>query len=271
MNYEFTYLAPATRAELLELLSPGDPAVRVMAGGTDLLVNIRLGFQKPRVVVDLKKIPEHGRITWSNTEGLSIGPAVTVNQLLGDRVIAKRFPALVDAANQLASYQIRNRATVIGNLCNASPCADMAPPLLCLGAKLILTSQKGSRELPLEEFFIGPKRSVLEAGEYFERLIVPAAMQGARGGYRKLKRIQGHDIGLVSVELMIKNKLMRVAIGSAGPRPVLCRDFAAKEPISAVIADALERISPIDDVRCSRDYRIFMVQTYIERLMKEVR
>ncbi len=271
MNYDFAYRAPASRAELLELLSAGEPGRRILAGGTDLIVNVRLGFVKPTVVIDLKKIPAHREIAWDDREGLSIGPAVTINQMLGDRTVAKRFPALVSAGSQLASYQLRNRATVIGNLCNASPCADMAPPLLCLGAKLVLTSRRGSRELPLSEFFTGPKRTVLEPGEYFEKLVVPAASADARGAYRKLKRIRGHDIGLVSVALTKKGRLMRASIGSAGPKPVLCRDFDVKESSKKVIADALDRVSPIDDVRCSRDYRLFMIETYIERLMKEVR
>lgn len=271
MNYEFVYRAPSSRAELLDLLNSGDDGRRLLAGGTDLIVNIRLGFLKPGVVIDLKKVPEHRRITWDDREGLTIGPAVTINQMLGDKVVQKRFPALVSAGSQLASYQLRNRATVIGNLCNASPCADMAPPLLCLGARLVLTSKKGSRDLPLAEFFTGPKRTVLEPGEYFEKLVVPAEGADAKGEYRKLKRIRGHDIGLVSVALTRKGKLMRVAIGSAAPKPILCRDFDAKEPVKRVVEDALGRVSPIDDVRCSRDYRLFMIQTYIERLHKEVR
>jgi carbon-monoxide dehydrogenase medium subunit len=271
MNYDFGYVAPASRSELLDLLSSGDPGTRLLAGGTDLIVNVRLGFQKPAIVVDVKKISEHGRITWDDREGLTIGPAVTINQLLVDRTVRKLFPALIAAGSQLASYQLRNRATVIGNLCNASPCADMAPPLLCLGARLILTSTRGSRELPLAQFFTGPKQTALEPGEYFEKLAVPAESAGARGDYRKLKRIRGHDIGLVSVALTKRAKLMRVAVGSAGPKPVLCRDFDVKEPVKRVLADALERVSPIDDVRCSRDYRFFMIETYIERLMKEVR
>lgn len=272
MLYEFDYHAPKSQRELLDILSGEGGNARILAGGTDLMVNIRLGFVRPGRVVDLKKIPAHGQITFTKTEGLTIGPAVTINQLMNNPVVQKQFPVLIEAGKVLASHQLRNRATVIGNLCNASPCADMAPPLLCLGARVVLIGSKGNRrELSLPEFFIGVKKTKLATDEYCEAIVVPPGAAGARGGFQKLKRVKGHDIGVLSVCLLKQRDLMRVAIGSAAPTPILLKDFTAKTAPDRICQEALRSISPIDDVRGSADYRNFMAQTYIRNLLKEVR
>jgi len=269
MIYEFSYLAPKNKRELLRIISESKNGFKLLAGGTDLLVNIRLGLIKPTTVVDIKKISGHREII-SSKEGLSFGPAVTISDLIENKTVQNKYPVLVKAGSGLASIQIRNRATVIGNICNASPCADMALPLLCLDAKIKLTSIEGSRILPLRDFFAGVKRTNMGPGEYCEKIIVPVEFAGVTGGFMKLKRIKGHDIGLISVCMITRDDRLRVAIGSAAPTPLLLKEFSTNDSPSKVCLAARNSINPIDDVRCSRDYRIFMAQVYIRRLMKEV-
>ena len=159
MLHRFEYAAPRDRTELLELLAARGGGAMLLAGGTDLIVNIRGGSVRPQLVVDVKRVPGWGAITWSAADGLVIRPATTINALLRDPVVGARFPLLAACARDLASHQIRNRATVIGNIVNASPCADMAPALLCLGARASVASTRGVREIPLSEFFTGVKRT----------------------------------------------------------------------------------------------------------------
>ncbi|RMH59988.1 MAG: xanthine dehydrogenase family protein subunit M [Candidatus Hydrogenedentota bacterium] len=271
MIREFSYQAPRKQKELLDILASERENARVLAGGTDLLVNIRLGLQHPRIVVDIKKIREHTAIRFDEKEGLSIGAAVTINEVMENRDVQKHFPALVEAAKVLASHQLRNRATVIGNLCNASPCADMAPPLLCLDARVEIVSDSGRRNLPLEAFFAGVKKTRLTPGEYVERIVVPPRWADAGGGFRKMKRVRGHDIGVLSVCLTKKGPLRRVAVGSAAPTPVLVGEFRGRVSTEEVIRKAMRRINPIDDVRGSAEFRRFLTRRYVAELMKEVR
>jgi len=268
MLAEFSYRAPRTRDELLGLLAESDGKRKIMAGGTDLLVGIRDGALRPSLVIDIKKIEGFDRIAFDSKSGLSLGPAVTINALLESGIVCGKFPVLAAAASELASSQLRNRATVVGNIVNASPCADMAPPLLCLEASVILASASGVREVLLRDFFTGVKKTVLRPNELMERIIIPASMAGCRGGFLKLKRIKGHDLGIVSVAMIRQGKILRLAIGSAAPTPVLVPDLPASASAEKVCREALKAIQPIDDVRCTREYREFMVGVFIKRLLE---
>ena len=256
MLHRFGYAAPSERRELLDLLAERAGA-KLLAGGTDLLVNIRAGASKPALVIDVKKVAGFSGISWSETEGLVIRPAVTINEVLRDAAVLSRFPLLADCASDLASYQIRNRATVAGNVVNASPCSDMAPALLCLGARALLASSGGERELPFSDFFQGVKKTAIRPDEVLERIVVPASSAGARGGYRKLKRIAGHDLGIVGVALSRKDGRLKLGISSSAPTPVLVEGLGEGDPVEKVVAAARKAISPISDVRCSREYREF--------------
>ena len=191
MTAMFGYRAPTSRAELLTLLADHGGGARVLAGGTDLLGDVRSGLARPDVMVDVKKVAGFADLTWSADDGLVISPAVTINDILLSARVRESFPLLVACAEDLASHQIRNRATVIGNVANASPCADMSPALLCLGATVVLSSADGSRELPIAEFFTGAKQTVVAAAEVIERIVIPPQSADARGSYRKLK----HPVG----------------------------------------------------------------------------
>jgi CO/xanthine dehydrogenase FAD-binding subunit len=272
MLQHFTYLAPRTRAELLGVLAEEGAAASLLAGGTDLLVNIRAGLARPKVVVDAKKVEGFGDLDWNDREGLVIHAGVTINALLGDAKIRSDYPLLIACARDLASHQIRNRATVVGNVVNASPCADMAPALLCLRAHAVISSKRGEREVPFSAFFKGVKRTVVAPDELVERIVVPAASAGARGGYHKLKRINGHDLGIVGVALCIdRDGGMRLTIGSCAPTPVLVDGLDPSLSADAAVASVMRAISPISDVRATKEYRLHMVECYVRRLLDEVR
>ena len=165
--------------------------------------NIRGGLAHPRIVVDVKKVEGFSGIVWSAQDGLLIHAGATINDVLQDARVRSDFVLLAACAHDLASYQIRNRATVVGNVVNASPCSDMAPGLLCLQARAVISSRRGEREVPFKEFFKGVKKTVVRPDEVLERIVVPAASAGARGNYHKLKRINGHDLGIVGVAMCL--------------------------------------------------------------------
>ena len=271
MLHEFKYAAPSSREELLTILAEARSEARLLAGGTDLLVNIRGGLSKPKLVVDVKKVRGYGGISWDGSEGLTLRPAVTINELLADKTVRERYPLLAECGHDLASYQVRNRATVMGNVVNASPCSDMAPALLCLGAVAVIASSRGERRIPFGEFFKGVKKTVVQDDEILERIIVPAASAGARGAYRKLKRINGHDLGIVGVALMKKDGQVRLGISSSAPTPVLVDGLSESDGAERAVAAARSATSPISDVRCSAEYRAFMIETFVRRLYGEVK
>lgn len=271
MLHDFEYAGPTNRGELHELLAKRGREAKLLAGGTDLLVNMRAGVAKPVLVVDVKKVREFRGITWDAKEGLVIRPAVTINEVLAHGVVNEHFPLLAECAHDLASYQIRNRATVIGNVVNASPCSDMAPALLCLEATAVISSKRGERSIPFAQFFTGVKRTVLQEDELLERIVVPAESAGARGSYLKLKRINGHDLGIVGVALMRHKGKLRLGVSSSAPTPVLVEGLAEGDAEEKVLAAVRSAISPISDVRCSKEYREFMVETFTKRLLREVK
>jgi len=271
MLYEFHYLAPRTVAELAETLDEHRDDGKFLAGGTDLIPNIRNGIMKPGFVIDGKKVPDAARIAWSDRDGLSMGLAVTINDVLRSKEARELYPVLCTCAHELASHQVRNRATVAGNVVNASPCSDMAPALLCLGASAVLRSKGGERVVPFSQFFAGVKKTVLKPGEFLERIVVPAASKGARGSYLKLKRIAGHDLGIVGVLMVRLGDSMRFAVSSAAPTPVLVDTVTAKDSPDEAARKVLAAVSPISDVRGTKEYREHMIGVYVRRLLAEVR
>jgi len=269
MVYEFRYLAPRTAAELAAALDDNKSEGKILAGGTDLIPNIRSGSLKPRVVVDVKKYEGADRLAFGS-DGLTMGPAVTINDLLRSRDARERYPVLCACAHELASHQIRNRATVAGNVVNASPCSDMAPALLCLGASAVLRSATGERVVPFSRFFAGVKKTVLAPGEFLSRIIVPAESAGAAGAYLKLKRIAGHDLGIVGVLMTRLDGRVRFGVSSAAPTPVLVDTVSEKDDPDEAARKVLAAVSPISDVRGTKEYREHMIGVYARRLFTEV-
>ncbi|MBU0928125.1 MAG: FAD binding domain-containing protein [Spirochaetes bacterium] len=269
MVYEFRYLAPRTATELATVLDDIKADGRILAGGTDLIPNIRNGVFKPRIVVDVKKFQGADRMAFGS-EGLSMGPAVTINDVLRSKDARERYPSLCACAHELASHQVRNRATVAGNVVNASPCSDMAPALLCLGARAVIRSATGERVVPFANFFAGVKKTVLVPGEFLATIIIPAESAGAAGRYLKLKRIAGHDLGIVGVLMTRKDGELRFGVSSAAPTPVLVDTVGAKDDPDEAARKVLASVSPISDVRGTKEYREHMIGVYVRRLLSEV-
>jgi carbon-monoxide dehydrogenase medium subunit len=262
----FEYQAPRSEEALLDLLADLGPRARLLAGGTDLLVDLRSGKPGPEVVVDVKRVPGLGAIRFDKREGLSIHAAATCRDLIDDKVVRAKFPLLADAAGRIGSPQLRNRATIVGNLCTASPCADMGCALLAHGASVELASRAGVRIVPLRAFFRGVKQTDRRPDEIVLRVIVPPELVGATGGMEKLKRIKGHDLALASAMLVVWEGGLRVGVGSSAPTPVVTDDLPRRASLARVQAAVTAVIRPIDDLRASAEYRTFMVGVFVERL-----
>ena len=270
MLNHFTYFKPQTESELLEKIKSYGNDAKVLAGGTDLLIYMKQGIAAPQVLIDVKGISEYSKIITASDGSMTIGASVTCNDVIENECINKHFSVLVEAAKTLGSYQLRNRATVVGNICNASPAADMAGPLLVLGASVLVGNERGGREIPLTDFFLGVKKNALKIGEFVKAIKVPAYFRDAKSGYIKASRIKGHDLGICNVAMCRVNGTLKVSIGSCAITPVLLHDFDSININNKLVIDtALKSINPIDDIRGSKDYRKHLVKVFINRLLEK--
>ena len=195
----FDYIIPKDHAEASALLAQGTGVARAFMGGTDLLIRIRGGFVRPERVVDLKHLPGIRDIGQSPDGWLVIGAACTMNQVAGHPTVQAHYDLLAQACNSVASYQLRNRATLGGNICNASPAADTAPALYCLDAVVEIFGPHGARRVPIAEFFVGPGKSALKPGEFVTAIHLPPAPAQNAAAFNKLGRTKIGDISMVSV------------------------------------------------------------------------
>lgn len=269
MLNQFTYFKPRTEKELIEKLDNVKQGIKILAGGTDLLIYMKQYIVQPNVLIDIKGVKEYSKIITESDGSITIGASVTCNDLIENECIQKHFPILVEAAKTLGSYQLRNRATIVGNICNASPAADMAGPLLVLGASVVVGNSSGGREIQLKDFFTGVKKNALKPSEFVKAIRVPAYFRDAKSGYMKASRIKGHDLGICNVAMCRVNGTLKVSVGSCAITPVLLQDFDGSTASSDLIIDAaMKKINPIDDIRGSKEYRKHMVQVFIKRLLE---
>jgi CO/xanthine dehydrogenase FAD-binding subunit len=271
MLTRFSYLAPDSKGELLEMLHEHADSARLLAGGTDLLVDIRAGKSKPAYVIDVKKIKELKALDYDEKEGLVIGPSARMVDIVHSKLINAKFPLLADAAHRVGSPQIRNRATVIGNVATASPCADTILPLLVMGAEVVLESKKKSRRIKLNEFLVGVKKTARSKDEVVTSIVVPTESANLKGGMEKLKRIKGHDLALASVAILKRKDSYRVAVGSCAITSLLVEAFPKNASADEIAEKTMAKICPIDDVRASADYRRFMVGQFVRRIMARLK
>jgi CO/xanthine dehydrogenase FAD-binding subunit len=268
----FQYEKPKTREEIVARLADVQGA-RLLAGGTDLLGQIRARALRPPLIIDLKGVPALQHLD-AGRDGLSIGAAVILNKLLEAHDLTGRYRALVQAVADLASYTIRNRATLVGNVANASPCADSVPPLCVMDARVEIVGPGGARELPVLQFIRGNRTVALERGEMVSRVIVPEPTPGTWSGYLKRKRVRGHDLALCSVALLREpeRKRLRLSVGSCTPAPTLISldDMFARPDAEEAALRAQAAIHPIDDVRASIEYRRDMVAVMTRRLLADL-
>lgn len=258
------YLRPASLGELLAMMRQHGPAARLLAGGTDLLVRARKERDftgGPLVVIDLKRVAELRSDVIEFDRHVRIGARAVMTDVIADARIVEHFPALIEAAMVVGSVQIRNRATIAGNLCNASPAADTAPALLAYRACLNLVSEAGLRQLPIDDFFAGAGRTVLAPGEIVESIDLPLPTEPTGGAFARLTRRHGVDLAIVNLCCVVRESGdMRMAFGAVGPRP-----FVVTSRQDVALDDVLKHASPISDLRASKEYRMAMLPILARR------
>jgi CO/xanthine dehydrogenase FAD-binding subunit len=273
----FTYVRPVTLSEASALLEEHGPAASVLAGGTDLVVALRNGAIAPQVVVDVKHIAEFAANIGMNGSRLRISATTVMVDVERDERVRATFPALADAAATVGSVQIRNRATIVGNICHASPAADTVPALLIYGAEVNISRAQGTRRMPLAEFLVGPGRTALERGELVTSIDLPVRPPGHREAFAKVTRRRGVDLATVNLACMVDTQgRTQFAYGAVGPRAFLVADesgvladlSAPEATRELVLSDLLAHASPISDVRASREYREAMLQVMSLRLLR---
>ncbi|MCL2130334.1 MAG: FAD binding domain-containing protein [Treponema sp.] len=266
----FKFLQPTTLGEAAEMLK-SHKDLRILAGGTDLLVLLKDGLAACRYVMDVKKIPELN-VFEKTKDGLEIGGAITINEILDSPLTAGSYSVLKEGALSHANTLLRNRATLIGNICNASPGGDMIHPALVLDGILEVVSAGGSRQIPLSDFFTGARGHVLKEDELVTKITFPEK-QG-KGIYLKKKRIKGHDLAQIGIAAFwAASGELTLALGVVAPVPVLLkglgpfdRDGLAKAR-PAIEAEVLSRINPRSSRRSSKEYRIAMVKYFIGEII----
>ena len=263
------YEAPQSLDAAVSLLAGAPGRARLLAGGTDLLVQLRAGVIEPELVVDVKKIPEVHEITAENG-GFRIGAAVTGAELGEHPEVKRLWPGVVEAVELIGSTQIQGRATMVGNLCNASPAADSVPALLAAGAIVSIVGPGGRRELPVEEVCIAPGKTALAKGEIVTSVFLPARPPHTGDAYLRFIPRTEMDIAVVGAGVCLtmdgsgRCTAARVGLGAVAARPLLVTEAADALIGSKVDAAALERLAqaasaacrPIDDKRGTKEYRI---------------
>ncbi len=272
----FAYARPDSLEEALMLLDEYGPTASVLAGGTDLVVRLRTGRALPAIVIDLKRVPALRADIVDTGAGLRIGARTLMSDVVADERVRSRFSALAEAAHEVGSMQIRNRATVAGNICNASPAADTAPALLVYGAVVNLIQTKGSRSVKLEDFFTGPGKTVLQRGELVESIDLPFPSGAQGSAFARLTRRRGVDLATINLACLVtKAGETRFAFGAVAPKAVLVTDSSGKladakcpdAEKNLVLRKLLEATAPISDVRAERDYRAAMLMVMNRRIL----
>ncbi len=282
---EFDYIRPQSLQEASQFLAAHPGEARPLLGGTDIFVRMRDGAWRDKYLVDVKCLDGMNDICYDADGGLVIGAAVSMNRVIASPVVKEKYPILAEAANSCASYQLRTRATIVGNICNASPAGDTLGACLLLDAVLNVHGVAGARQEPLSTFFLGPGRTRLKAGDVATSIQLPAPPPGMRGKYIKLGRNQKSDLAIVGVTVVgwpdssLPSRLrIRLALASVAPIPLVV------DVVEAILADkkidaddiaeaaqaAMQACSPIDDVRGSARYRRFMVRNLSARALTEV-
>jgi carbon-monoxide dehydrogenase medium subunit len=278
---DFEFLEPASVSEACALLAEDPEGSVVFAGGTDILVDLKGGLQDHRRLISLGRIEGLEGIEFGADNGLTIGATTTINQVARHQDIANKFPGIHDAAMSLAAEQVRNQATIAGNLCMAVPSADMAPILLAHGAAMRVVSTAGERAVPLREFFVGPRETVLEPADVVVAIEVPAPAPGTGGAsLRQGGRVSlSLPIAAAAAVVVMEGALCRqamVALGAVAPTPIVVpavgEAVAGKELGEEVLREAgdlaAEAATPIDDLRASKEYRLELIKVLTRRVLQ---
>jgi carbon-monoxide dehydrogenase medium subunit len=282
---EFEYIQPASLEEASKFLAAHVGRARPFSGGTDCFVRLRDGVLKVDYLVDVKNLDGTTEITFDQKKGLTIGAAVNMNRVATDPNVIKHYPNLVEAANSVASYQLRNRATIIGNICNASPAGDTIGTCITLDGVLNVHGVSGFKQIPLNVFFTGPGKTVLQPGDIVVSITLPVPPQGFFGVYKKLGRNTISDLSIVGVSVVgypsketASGYRFKIALASVAPVPfealkaeaVLSEKKITSEVITEAAQVAMDSVTPIDDVRGSARYRKYMVRNLTREALTEV-
>ena len=280
----FQYLTPKTVGEVCVFLAQYKKQATVLAGGTDVMVLLKGHAITPSYIIKLDAIKGLDYIV-QDDKGLKIGALATMADIAGSTVVKERFPLLAYAADEMGSPQVRNTATVVGNLCRAAPSADTAPPLLALGAKLKVVSSAGERIVNLGDFFIGPGETVLRNDEMVIEIQIPNLPPNTYGVYTRTSSRAALSIAQVSAAVVVtldstKSSVVeaRIVLGSVAPTPIRATqaEEALKgqtindEIIKKAAGEAMSAAKPISDVRSSAAYRKEMVKALVERALRQV-
>ncbi len=275
--HTFAYARPTSLAEAVAILESHGQDARVLAGGTDLIVRLRDGSVSPVIVVDVKRIAEL-RPGIRETDGcVVIGATTVMTDVAADPLVRRHFPALAEAAAVVGSVQIRNRATLAGNICNASPAADTSPSLLVHGASVVAEGPGGTRRIPVDDLFVRSGVTTLVRGELVTAIELPIPERRIASVHTRRTRRRGHDLASVTLTCGVDTAgITRIAYGSVGPRPVLRLDATGilADPTSSEEARAaiFERIfadaSPsVRSMRAGPEYRLAMLRVLGRRAL----
>lgn len=272
----FDYAKPKHETELFELLSQ-DPTAVVLAGGTDLIPRLKKRvIEPPSLLVDLKGLSDMDFIDFGAAD-VRIGALATIHRVATSDAVRKHIPLLAEAASTIGSFQIRNRGTLVGNICSAVPSADSAPALLVLDAQVVCRSKEGERVVAVDDFFLGPQKTCLRKGEIVREIRIPVE-EGKKGTYIKLTHRARLDLAIVGVAVLLcredgRFSFVRIGIGACAPRPIrarraeemLCGERPDPRLIEQAAKTAADETDPIDDHRASALYRRLMVEVLVKR------
>ena len=276
------FATPKTIDEAVKLMASKGDRARMMAGGTDIIVQLRAGRRSLDLVVDAKGIPELNELSYSPQNGLTLGAAVPCYKIYQNEQVATAYPGLIDAASLIGGIQIQGRASIGGNLCNSAPSGDSIPPIITMGGTAHIVGPNGSREVPAEEFCTGPGQNVLQPGEILVSIHLPAPVAHSGTNYLRFIPRNEMDIAVVGVSSSVvldpsgQNFVSaRISLASVAPTPVLAKDAGdslAGKPVSeATIQEASEKAKadakPISDMRGTVRQRIHLVGVLTRRTL----
>ncbi len=282
---EFDYIKPETLAEASKFLAEHEGEARALLGGTDIFVRMRDGHWKDQYLVDVKGLDGTDDITFDPAKGLTVGAGVAMNRVSAHSDVKEHYAVLAEAVDSVASYQLRSRATIVGNICNASPAGDTIGPCLLLGGVLNVHGVDGARQEPLATFFKGPGASVLKAGDVVVSIEFPLPPKGLQGTYIKLGRNKASDLSIVGVTAIgfsdadtASGYRFKLALASVAPIPlvvdkveeILAANAVTEESITEAAEAAFEAASPIDDVRGGAKYRKAMSRNLSKKALTVV-
>jgi CO/xanthine dehydrogenase FAD-binding subunit len=272
----FRYARPTSLAEAFDVLGSVDSGdARLIVGGTDLIVGLQNGRITPQVVVDLKHLTDLPASIQEADGWLSISAVTTLSEIIADPQVRRWFPALVEAAQTVGSVQIRNRASLTGNICNASPAYDTGPALLVYDARIVLSGPAGSRRVPVADFVLGPRSTDLRSDEIATAVELPLPEPPLGASFARLTRRRGVDLATLSMCCAVGPRRTRFGYGAVAPRPfvvdddrgVLADPATPDDERDAVLRRMTGQASPITDVRGGADYRQAMLLVLSRRAL----